>query len=87
MTLGSVIAEDFGGSQRKFAQKAGVDEGQLSKYLAAERGDEHGQVPSADNIARIEKTSKGRVGAAHWAQVKARLRVARERQRPDPHHV
>jgi transcriptional regulator with XRE-family HTH domain len=73
MTLGAVIEKEFAGSQKAFAKKAGIDEGQLSKYLAAERGEEQGQMPSAENLARIEKTTGGRIGAAHWAKVKARL--------------
>jgi transcriptional regulator with XRE-family HTH domain len=83
MTLGTVIKERFGDSQKAFAKAAGIDEGQLSKYLAAERGEEQGQTPSAENLARIEKATKGKVGSAHWARVKARLRALRERDCPD----
>lgn len=78
MTLGTVIKEKFGGSQKAFAKAAGIDAGQLSKYLAAERQEEQGQTPSAENIVRIEKATDGKVGAAHWAKVAARLRVLRE---------
>lgn len=75
MTLSSVIERDFGGSQRAFAQAAKIDEGQLSKYLAAERGEEKGQRPSADNIARIEKATHGQITAAHWFALKRRRRA------------
>lgn len=71
-SLASVINASYGGSQRAFAQAAGVNEGQLSKYLAAERGEEQGQRPSADNIARIEKATGGLIGAAYWLELKER---------------
>lgn len=71
-SLAAVIEEQFGGSQRSFAQKAGLNEGQLSKYLAAERGDPKGQRPSADNVARIERATEGRIGAAHWLGLRER---------------
>lgn len=80
MNLGTVIKQDFGGSQRAFAEKAGIDEGQLSKYLAAERGEEKGQLPSAENLAAIERASGGRITSAHWAKVAA-ARAARRRSR------
>ncbi len=70
MNLATVIASSFGGSQRAFAHAAGIDEGQLSKYLAAERGEDAGQRPSADNVARIEKATHGQITAAHWAALK-----------------
>ncbi len=72
MTLADVIQKDFRGSQRAFALEAGIDEGQLSKYLAAERGEPKGQRPSADNIARIERASGGRITARYWSELKQR---------------
>jgi transcriptional regulator with XRE-family HTH domain len=72
MTLADVIAKDFKGSQRAFAAAAGIDEGQLSKYLAAERGEPKGQRPSADNIFRIERATGGRITAAYWSELKQR---------------
>ncbi len=70
--LGSFIAKEFNGSQRAFAAAAGLNEGQLSKYLAAERGEPQGQRPSADNIARIEQATRGRITAAYWFELKKR---------------
>jgi len=80
MTLASIIAADFGGSQKAFAEKSGVDEGQLSKYLAAERGEPKGQRPSADNVARIEKATGGRISSSYWFALKQRERPPRPRR-------
>lgn len=74
MTLAELIAGSYGGSQRAFAQAQGIDEGQLSKYLAAERGGANAQVPSAGTIAKIQRASGGEITAEHWEKF--------ERQRP-----
>lgn len=65
MTLAEFIEKRHAGNQLAFATAAGVDPGQLSKYLARERG-EHGSLPSAANVARIEAATGGRIGASHW---------------------
>jgi transcriptional regulator with XRE-family HTH domain len=70
VTLADHIREHFGNRQCAFAERAGVDEGQLSKYLRAERGEPGGQRPSADNIARIEAAAGSAFGSAYWARLK-----------------
>lgn len=71
MTLLAFIKKFHSGSQASFAEAAGIDKGQLSKYLRAERGEPGGSRPGADNIARIEKATGGKITALHWSKLRA----------------
>jgi transcriptional regulator with XRE-family HTH domain len=69
MTLTEYIRAHFGGSQRSFAKSVGIDPGQLSRYLKLERGEPGGSKPSADSLAKIEKVTGPRFGAAYWSKI------------------
>jgi DNA-binding transcriptional regulator YdaS (Cro superfamily) len=81
-TLSAIIALRFGGSQQAFAKKAGIDPGQLSRYLKLERGELGGSKPSADNVARIESATDGAIAAAHWGRLGRK--PVRFRRAPQP---